>query len=442
MTTPAAQPVAPRRVTVAGPATRVDISLPPQATVAELLPQLARVAAGQPAQQGAAGWTLGRLGAEPLDAASTVASAGIRDGEVLYLFPQDAQPLPVLFDDVAEAVADTVERDPGRWRPAFTRRAGLTVGFLAFAALAALLGFTLPVLGMGLSVALLLVGTFLSRSDLDGTAAVTTAMAGLPGFALAAAQVVVLPGVSWSAPHATAATAAALLYSLGAATLVADGRIWFSGAVLASGIGCVASSLTLVTGWPAMRFAVAVGALGLLCAAALPGIALRIAGVPLPRPPADASALRMDSSPSAGPELTTMTASATHTLGSLLAGLAAIEVGSALILLIASPRWSLALVVLCGLALLLRARAYIHLAQRLPLLAGGGLVLATAGFAVPPVALFAAVFVAGAACMARAVRSEIQASPYWSRLFDVVEFVVLISLVPVALLVLNVYSLL
>ncbi len=433
-------PVAPRRVTVAGPATRVDISLPPQATVAELLPQLARVA-GAAAQPGGTGWALGRLGAEPLDAASTVASAGIRDGEVLYLLPQEAQPLPLLFDDVAEAVADTVERDPGRWRPAFTRRAGLAVGFVAFTALALLLALGSPALGGGFSLALLLLGSFLSRTGLDRTAAVTAVVAGLPGLAIAAAQIVVVPGVSWSAPHATAAAAGALLYSLGGATLVADGRIWFAGPVLASGIGCAACSLILVSGWPGARVVVAVAALGLLGAAALPAIALRLARVPLPRPPADASALRMDQSPPAGQELTAVTAAATYTLGSLLAGMCAVQLACVLILLRAAPPWSLALVVLCGLALLLRARAYVHIGQRLPLLAGGGLVLIAAAFAVPPVALFAAVFVAGAACLTRAVRSDIPPSPYWARLLDIVEFVVLISLVPVALLVLDVYAL-
>src|SRR5687768_17231861 len=130
------EPLAARRVTVAGPAARLDISLPPQATVAELVPQLIRLSgttaglsgttaglSGTTAglsgtTAGGGGWTLARVDGKPLDEAATVSAAGILDGEVLYLHPAGAKPLPLLFDDVPAAVAHRVIETPGRWTPA------------------------------------------------------------------------------------------------------------------------------------------------------------------------------------------------------------------------------------------------------------------------------------------------------------------------------------
>src|SRR5262249_42618724 len=52
----------------------------------------------------------------------------IRDGEMLYLRPRQAQLPELAFDDVADAVA-TASRDRStRWQPQTTRRTGLAVG--------------------------------------------------------------------------------------------------------------------------------------------------------------------------------------------------------------------------------------------------------------------------------------------------------------------------
>ena len=56
-----------RRVTVVTPHARVDVALPVQSTLAELVPQLVRLsgAAGQ-ASRDNPGWVLSRLGDAPL----------------------------------------------------------------------------------------------------------------------------------------------------------------------------------------------------------------------------------------------------------------------------------------------------------------------------------------------------------------------------------------
>ncbi|MDI5981826.1 EsaB/YukD family protein, partial [Amycolatopsis magusensis] len=63
-----------RRVTVVTPLARVDVALPPQSTLAELVPQLVRLAGAEgQASPEHPGWVLTRLGGAPLDPGLTVA---------------------------------------------------------------------------------------------------------------------------------------------------------------------------------------------------------------------------------------------------------------------------------------------------------------------------------------------------------------------------------
>src|SRR5262245_51090190 len=192
-----ASPIAPCRVTVVGPTARVDISLPPQSTVAELVPVLARMTAGD---RGGTGWTLARLGAEPMAGSSTVASLGIRDGELLYLNPREAQPAPLLFDDVVDAIASVAADDQGIWRPALTRRIGLAAAFVAFAGTAVLVavaGPPWPIVTAADSVMaflLLLVAAMVARAFGDARAGAVLAGAGVPASFFAGAALVAPDG--------------------------------------------------------------------------------------------------------------------------------------------------------------------------------------------------------------------------------------------------------
>src|SRR6184192_3728677 len=83
--TAAADPSAPsrmtwaRRATVVSPRARVDVALPVQCTVAELVPELVRLSDAQRhAAPGHAGWVVSRLGGAPLPPDLNVAAAGVR----------------------------------------------------------------------------------------------------------------------------------------------------------------------------------------------------------------------------------------------------------------------------------------------------------------------------------------------------------------------------
>jgi type VII secretion integral membrane protein EccD len=177
-------------------------------------------------------------------------------------------------------------------------------------------------------------------------------------------------------------------------------------------------------------------------------VALRLGRLPLPRVPTDVAAFRRDEKPTLGREVSQGTQVAEDALTALLAALAATVTGAAMVLLDTGGRWAWSLAGVGGLALLMRARAYAGVGQRAALLLGGAAALVGTGVRVAGTGgaqvwfgLIAATALTGVVCASYAVRApDLSPSPYWSRLLDVVEFVTLVSLVPIAAAVLDIYA--
>jgi type VII secretion integral membrane protein EccD len=112
-------------VTVVGRRRRLDVSLPPDVPVAELLGELAGMldedAAGPPPS-----WGLVRVGGQVLDGERGLASQGVSAGGLLFLRDLAGPVAPPAVDDYADAVAAAVEASPGQWTAA--RLQGLLVG--------------------------------------------------------------------------------------------------------------------------------------------------------------------------------------------------------------------------------------------------------------------------------------------------------------------------
>jgi ESX secretion system protein EccD len=442
-------PVAPRRVTVVGPTARVDVSLPPQSTVAELLPLLVRMTAGERA---GTGWTLGRLGTEPLDGSSTVSSANIRDGELLYLHSREAQPAPMVFDDVVDAIASAAADRRENWRPELSRTVGLVAALLAFGGAAALVAAARPpwptaaLVDSLLALVLLLAGAALARAFTDAGAGAVVAAAGLPASFLAGAALVAPDGANLFTPGPgplAAGCASLTLYGVLAAAAVADRLSWFAAVVVAAAAGCVAALSTVITGARGSSVAAAVTAGALVLGPILPMTAIRLGRLPLPRVPTDTAAFRRDETQTYGPEVTGNTEIAEKVLTGLLSAVAVIAFGATIVLLAADTAWSTGLAGLAGAAMLLRARAYTGAGQRGALLVGGAAILVAGGGAVAAggSGLIVAVLLLGVICLVYAVRAPAnQPSPYWTRLLDVVEFLALVSLVPLAAAVMGIFQ--
>lgn len=228
--------------------------------------------------------------------------------------------------------------------------------------------------------------------------------------------------------------------------VVAEQR--FAAAAVAAAVGSLGALADLLTASSPASVAAVTCCAAVVASPALPMLALRLGRLPLPGVPTDVEAFRRDERPTLGPEVVGDTEAAERVLTGLLCGLAVIVACCAGILLLTGGRWAWALAGLAGAGLLLRARAYVGLGQRAALLiAGAGSVLglaARAGLAGGPgTRLFfaALLLVTGVVCATYAVRATANTpSPYWGRLLDVVEFLALVGLVPVAGAVLDIYG--
>jgi len=118
------------RVTVVGPRRRVDLALPARIPFAELFPTVAGYAGldDDAARQAPSGWVLQRLGQAPFPLEATPLQTGLRDGELIYLRPREAQLPELAFDDVADVIAAGIGDRPDRWGPRETRRVTLGAG--------------------------------------------------------------------------------------------------------------------------------------------------------------------------------------------------------------------------------------------------------------------------------------------------------------------------
>ncbi|WP_370939203.1 type VII secretion integral membrane protein EccD [Amycolatopsis sp. cg13] len=444
-----------RRVTIVTPRARVDVALPQQSTFAELVPQLVRLAgaAGQASAEHP-GWVLSRLGGAPLALGLTVAAAQVRDGEVLHLTPRERPRGPLLFDDVVDSIASVGESASTTWGPKVARRAGITTAaVLLFAGglliQASLAGSVLAPIGTGLlAVILLLGGGALSRAYGDSGAGAAGALAGV--------GVAFLAGISLLPPHSVfslsagplaAGLAAVTVYGVLAAVSVADRLPFFVAVVGSAGIGAIATGVVLLTGAKPVAAAAVAAVLATALAAVAPMLALRLGRMPLPRVPDDMESFRANEQPSLGVEMAGRTTYAQALLTSLLVALGLVVIGSSIVLATGGP-WEAGLAALLGTAWIQRSRAYAGRTQRLVLVGFGLIALLTAGFWLIAANQRIALLAVGLTLVLAAVVSLFYAtrvargvrSPYWSRLLDISEFLVLLSLVPFVAFIAGVYE--
>ncbi|MEU3513573.1 EsaB/YukD family protein, partial [Streptomyces longwoodensis] len=100
------------RLTVRAPSVSVDLAVPADVPVADLLPTLLRYVGEEGEESGLdhAGWVLQRLGDGPLDEETTLARSGLVDGDVLYLRPHTEALPEARLDDLVDGMAETAAR--------------------------------------------------------------------------------------------------------------------------------------------------------------------------------------------------------------------------------------------------------------------------------------------------------------------------------------------
>ncbi|MEU5789188.1 type VII secretion integral membrane protein EccD [Micromonospora purpureochromogenes] len=453
------------RVTISAPQRRVDVALPEQVPLAELLPEVLRHAGEGLADDGErhGGWVLRRTDGAVLATAQALLPQGVRDGEVLHLVPAHDEWPELEYDDVVEAIADGARRRGSAWSPAATRAAALAgAGVpLAVGLVAVLAGGPQHRAGwpLAVTVALLLAlaGTVASRAYGDGPTGATLGGYALP-YAAAAGALAVSSGdpvgafrpLPWlGAPELLAGAVALLLVSvlglLGTATRL---RVFVAGATLGA-VGAAAALGGLLLGpaeTAAVLLCVLVFALG-----GLPLLAIRLGKMPLPP-------ITLPTGPTGGPDgvrdlpdrarVHAAVARTEEMLTGMLIGHGVLALAAALVLGVTGGLAGRLLVAVVSAVLLLRSRLFVAVRHRVPPVLAG-----LAGFAVLGVVLAAGAGDAGVLALAvggllvaltsvaaGTTYARRPVSPYVGRVADLTDTALVVSVVPVACAVLGLYD--
>jgi type VII secretion integral membrane protein EccD len=447
MRVPSAGPAPPYcRVTVLAPRCRVDVVLPVDVPVAELLPMVLELLC-EPGPGLLAPWQFSWATGMPLPASATLRDLGVLDGELLRVGPAAPTPPAPVFDDPVDALAATV---PGHGPDPRVR--AVVVVALALAAAVLIARSPSPV-----AVALGVVGAagFLARAaslarrvPAEGGAAGAHGAAAAGVLLAAGAAAAALPAASGAAQVLLVAAAAGTTATVGHAVVRVVSPVLVA-VVVAGAVVAGAALLRLRFEVPPGALAAGAGALALAVGPLLPSAALRLAGLPRPVVPADAQELvAADAAADLLPpdELAARSELARRYLAGLVGSTAVLAAG-AVVPAAAAGGWSgpaLAAVVLATLGL--RSRGFADPAVARTLLgaavAGGlGLAAVVALHSPTVIRLAAAAALALAAVAASAVRREPIGSPVARRAVDVLEGLLVAGAIPLALGVMDAYAL-
>jgi type VII secretion integral membrane protein EccD len=445
------------RITVVGPRRRVDIALPAHVPFADLFSAIAGLSRldASDLNRAPGGWALQRLGQRPFGPSDTPASAGLLDGELIYLRPRVAELPEMVSDDIADEISG-VHDGPGRWGAGDARRVSLGAGAVALlggAVEIARSGLPMPELAAlagGMVLLLLAAAAVASRAAGDATAGVTLGYAALPYAFLAGLAAEAGTPASGQRPPASsllplgapgllAGFAVLLLAAVVAVTAVALPA--FIGVAIAALFGVAASWLAYSAPVTAAGAAALAVTLALALTALIPGIAFKLARLRLPPVPACAEDLRNDALLAPAADVRDRAAAADRIVAGALGGVGLIGGGAELALGFGPGLLPRVMAVVLAGALLLQSRVFRGRAQRLWLMVPGygGLVLVCV-VSGGPLALLA---LAAGAALVIAVGTWLtghRPSPLWARVADIADTALIIALLPLALGVAGVLS--
>lgn len=468
------------RVTIVAPDSRIDVALPDDVPVADLYPEILRLSQQSPAAGAPVGYHLVRTDGTVLDSARSFAAQRILDGELLTLRPFAESLPPAVFDDVAEAVASSVTKQHKLWSGDLTRAAGLVGGgvlpaLLAFVAWTAdprhdmhgLAGILAAVTG----ILLVVLSAVRARVYDDRGSAVALGLGALPNIGVAGSGLLPLSdGEGIGRLQFLLACAAVLVAALILALCSPHGDGPFVAFVFASTIALIVVFVATLTDWAPREMAglcapVAVGAL-----AFLPGMSMRFARLPIgfenPSSGAPRSAYGAETATQEPVDTDRIEAQARRgheLLVGLVGGCALLAVGASAVLGFSDDVWAQLLAFVTGVAMLMRAGLFRYTAQVASVLAAGlaSLVLLGLGLALNPpqhimraalagdrtdldirtVWLIAAIALAATLVTALGlILPRRGLTPFWGRFLEICEGFVLLTLIPLALAVFDVYA--
>jgi ESX secretion system protein EccD len=440
------------RVTVAAPTSRIDLALPSDLPIAAMLANLVELAGVATPDGGSShgGWCLSRPAGTELNPARTLDALGVLDGDILHLRPRSLDPPPPVFDDVIDAVATSARADIRGWRPAYARwfASAACVAFAITAAAVLLrLGPSDGAAWVGGVATLLFISTaaLFERSYRESTLGVALATGAWP---LAfAAGVLVQPGDETRTSLLLGCAFWLAAVAFGAVAVAQGAAVFAVGVVLATLTGGAALFAVFVA-HPASGIAAGTLCVAVALTPVLPRLAARLSRLPLPVLPSRADDLALvDEQPDLA-VLQLHTKLGRELFLGMLAGCVATAAGCCVVLAAVGTPAALTLAGLGLLVLLLPVRRVDDTAQRsirivavISAAAAGAITLASMH---PDIArawligllLASGLLVAGlGAAVGRA-----RVAPTTRRAVDLVEAVALVALLPVAAVVMQVFS--
>ncbi|MFJ7330186.1 type VII secretion integral membrane protein EccD [Streptomyces cyaneofuscatus] len=433
------------RVTLVGERRRADIVLPSDTPIGQLLPDILQLLDDRSASRPLTRQLLTSDGsALPHD--STLASAGVSDGAVLRLVRIHAAPPAPVVHDVTDQVADTLDLQAWRWRPAARRVAAgaSTVAFSVVAALLARREFPLDTLAGALAAvtAVLLVGGALCARIGAGNRGLATALLFVSGGLGVLTAWTAADAYDWSGPARLAAVAAAValaLLLLGVFSPLGRGGLIGAGATAA--LTAVWEAVASVESDPA-RLGAVMAVFSVVLLGMLPRLALMASGL-----------TALDDRRSGGVSVSRHDVSnalaATHrglALATVVTAVSATGAGWLLTLSARPTVWTVLLPSVVAVVLLSRARAFPLVAEVVALFAAAAVLVVRlvmlwmeqdAGGAGPVVVLGAAALLP---LLALSVEPPEHVRVRLRRTADLVESIGMVGLFPLAIGVFGVYG--
>ncbi|WP_405745157.1 type VII secretion integral membrane protein EccD [Streptomyces sp. NBC_01525] len=468
------------RVTVAAPDARIDVALPEDVALVDIYPEILRLSGQSQAEGAPTGYHLVRRDGTVLDAGQSLAQQQILDGDLLLLKPfAESLPLPV-FDDVSDAVASAVKQNRTRWSDDLMHYVGLTAGVLLLTMMAFALWFSNPVdrdmhrlpgiIAGVVGIVLVAVSGVRARVYDDHGSSIALGLASLPHLLIAGSGI--FPVEAGEGPgrlHLLVGCVVVLIASVLLVVLLPQGDAPFVAAAFLSAIGTLSVFAAILTDAAPIEVAAVTAAVSIALVAWLPGLSARFARLPIGYKSPDQIAKGYDADGDSEAvdfvKIGNQARRGHELLLGLVAGCSALVVGSAGVVLgFSDNMWAQLMALAAGITIMLRARLFDYTAQIACMAVAGILtiVLLILGIALhPPVdalvelarfgdsgplnirtVWFSASIAAGAALLVGVglVVPRKGVTPFWGRIFDIFDGLVLLSLVPLCLAVLDVYA--
>ncbi|WP_097867108.1 type VII secretion integral membrane protein EccD [Streptomyces sp. rh34] len=433
------------RVTLVGERRRADIVLPSDTPIGQLLPDMLQLLDDRAASRPLTRQLITSDGsALPHD--STLASAGVSDGAVLRLVRTHAAPPAPVVHDVTDQVADSLDLQAWRWRPA-ARRVTAGTSTVAFAVIAALLArreFPLGTLAVALAVAtvVLLVGGALCARIGTGNRGLATALLFVSGGLGVLTAWTAADTYGWSGPARLAAVATAVALALLLLGFFSPlGRGGLIGAAATAAVTAVWEAVAAVEPDPA-RLGAVMAVFSVVLLGMLPRLALMVSGL-----------TALDDRRSGGASVSRHNVAdalaATHrglALATVVTAASATAAGWLLTLTARPTVWTVLLPSLVAVVLLSRARAFPLVAEVVALFAAAAVLLVrlvmlwmeqASGDAGPVVVLGVAALLP---LLALAVEPPEHVRVRLRRTADLVESIGMVGLFPLAIGVFGMYG--